>query len=244
MPADRDVRDGHEMLSIQCDDNTAASIVIDDATEIAMTQEDWEISGRPTIGDTISFDVVGNGMFVDAFKGTQYLVTDEYERDGHHIVSFTDVATDSVMVTDEPWLAYEDVPIDGEGEVYDIDDDASAADAEMELLAEFPGIMAPGSEGSEGLGDTARRMAIKNMPSMRLIGQLMQEHGMSMHDVVAGLIAMENEDRTQTANEDVIVDFFKQNSDGIKDVSRSFSSRGGDTSSMDTSQLRLLGLHK
>lgn len=239
------------MLSIQCDDNTAASIIIDDATEITMAQEDWEISGRPTIGDTISFDVPGDGMFVDAFKGTRYMVTDEFERDGWHVVSFTDATMDEGMTADGPWPPYADVPIEGEGEVHLVDEEpVEVTDAEMELLSEFPGIIAPDIEDAEasvaGMGDTARRKAIRNMPSMRLIGQLMQEHGMSMHDVVAGLIAMENEGTEQTANEDVIVDFFKQNSDDIKDVSRSFGGHASDDGehTLDTTQILRIRLQR
>lgn len=212
------------MLPIQCDDNTAAAIIIDDVTEISMTEEDWEISGRPTIGDTISFDVVGEGDFVDAFNGMRYLITDEYERDGFHIVSFVeapqdDPALDSFMGASED---HEPDTDDSEGGDLTVD--------EIENLRLFPGITAPqeqqeqtNGEGDSKGSDQVSQVSIKNVPSMRLIGTLMRDHGMSMHDIVAGLVAMENEDASDTINDDVIVDFFEHNSDSIRDISSDFA---------------------
>lgn len=204
------------MLSIQCDENTAAAIIIDDVTEISMTDENWEISGRPTIGDTISFDVVGEGTFVDAFNGMRYLITDEHARDGFHLVSFVEVPNESQGVMDDTWFSYGEVPPSD-------DDDKQYSDEGIDTLRSFPGIIAPDDHGTtESSDQQVRQITIKNMPSMKLISVLMQDHGMSMHDIAAGLIALENETSTPVVNDDVIVDFFKQNADDIKDISDDF----------------------
>lgn len=208
------------MLSIQCDDNTAASIIVDDITEISMSQDDWEISGRPTMGDTITFVVSGGGAFAEAVAGMAYLVTDECLRDGRHVISFAAAPMDDVSA-DNVW--------DIEPEDYDDPDFDEMPDGseDMGLLAEFPGIIAPnGGEGAKAQdgGAATRRAAIKNMPSMRLMGSLMQEHGMSMREIVAGLVALENEagDGQDKANDDVIVDFFSNHTDDIREISRNF----------------------
>lgn len=211
-----------KMLSIQCDDTTAAAIIIDDANEIAMAEEDWEIAGRPTIGDTISFEVLGDGMFVDAFNGMCYLVTDEYEHNGNHIVSFTEVSQGAPAPTEGTWDASEDIYGDAEVVEYATDD---GDDGDIDALQFFPGIIAPEDGADTTTYDkttTPRPMTIKNMPSMKLLSVLVQEHGMSVHDIAAGLIAFEKESAVPAANEDVIVDFFKQNSDDIKDISEDF----------------------
>lgn len=211
------------MLSIQCDDNTAAAIIVDDATEISMTEEDWEISGRPTIGDTISFDVTGEGAFVDAFNGMRYLITDERKQGEFRIISFVEVSCDG---TDDAWFSYdteEDVAFAGE-------DGMDGDDESMDFLRSFPGIVAPDEPGDGAnevphgqADDQVHQIAIKNMPSMRLIGALMQDHGMSMHEIAAGLVAMENETASSVVNEDVIVDFFQHNSESIRDISDDFA---------------------
>ena len=224
LPWDRQDMGYTEMLSIQCDDMTAANIVIDDATEIAMSVEDWEIAGRPTIGDTISFEVIGDGMFVDAFKGIRYLVTDEYEHDGSHIVSFAEIPSEDADSGNANWS---DLPLDsGDDDDFDF---AEYDGGSMDTLRLFPGIVAPKMDETaaddrshDSQDETDHRVAIRSMPSMRLLGTLVNEHGMSVHDVVAGLVAFENESAVPVTNEDVIVDFFRQKSDDIRGISEDF----------------------
>lgn len=230
------------MLSIQCDDSTAAAIVVDDVTEISMTQDDWEISGRPTIGDTISFVLPGDGAFVDAFAGTTYLVTDEFERDGQHIVSFADASADGDISSDGTWLSYGSALLEGEAEVADYAfDSGDDEDISMGLLSEFPGIRPP-DEGSTTDGDS-HGTTIRNMPSMRLMGALMSEHGMSMRDIIAGLVAMESESPAESVNEDVIVDFFRNGAEAGRSFGDEFAERKANASAAsdgasDTQSLR------
>lgn len=203
------------MLSIPCDERTAAAIIIDDVCEISMTETEWESAGTPTIGDTISFDVGDSGgVYADAFQDTSYLVTDEFSHAGTHVVSFVPVSAETAYDGETPQGGYE---------TYDDADDLPecvASPSDTGDLSMIPGIMSPDGESTPAQSPDvtvdydATPEAAQVSPSMRLITHLMVDHGMSLREVGMGLMALEEERRKASINPDVEIEIAADVDDG------------------------------
>lgn len=183
------------MLTITCDESTAASIAIYDTCEISMSHADWLAEGCPTIGDTVMFDASGSGSaFASALADARYLVVDEFEHDGWHLLSFTQV---------------------GSSEADDALGAAGMADeAEVAEYAEANGddyaYDAPGGQDGDEPVDMTLIPGVRRdtyAPSMRLIANLVREHGMSLKQIAAGVSALEGRIGVHAMSDDVVLEW-------------------------------------
>lgn len=212
------------MITIPCDEQTAVAIIVDDASEISLEHAEWVAIGSPTIGDTIAFDVQDETSgFAEAFGTTRYLVTDEFEHDGWHIVSFVTANMEPVEPSYDVTDATQDdeaalSPVDfGDFMDYDptADESADGMAAVMTMLSDETAAESPIDAAFELSSDTDAVpnqdfSVLKNAsPSMRLIAQLMDEHHMSLHDIGLSMMALDAQgdaDKTEHAfNTDVMV---------------------------------------
>lgn len=175
-----------------------------------MGDAEWESAGSPTIGDTISFDVGdSDSMYADAFKGTEYLVTDEFSHDGTHVVSFVPVSGKEAYDV----MAVADDGLSDDADASAFSDGSSPSDTGD--LSMIPGIISPEGESTPGQDPVAEDgdPMSQSSPSMRLIVHLMMDHGMSLHEVGMGLMALEGERREAWVNPDVAVEVLDADDD-------------------------------